>query len=167
MPSRKSSGRRWRVRFVAATAIAAAVPLGVIASGALGASVTSASFTGGAGTVPVGGTLYAKQGGALTLTVNTSDDVECVELTGAHTGRQTSPPGKTAWSFTFTAGAGEGVNTVTVTASKNFNESQNRCQGQQGTRQASYVLDNTGPQVSGAVSPVANGAGWHNADVGV
>jgi hypothetical protein len=167
MPSQKNSSGRLRVRLIAGAAIAAVVPLGVVASGALGASVTSASFSGGAGTVPVGGTLYAKQGGALTLTVNTSDDVECVELTGAHTGRQTSPPGKTAWSFSLTAGAGDGVKAVTVTASKNFNQSQSRCQGSQGTRQASYVLDNTGPQVSGAVSPAANVAGWHNAEVGV
>jgi hypothetical protein len=36
---------------------------------AYASSVTSAGFTGGTGTVSVGGTLYAKQGAALTLTI--------------------------------------------------------------------------------------------------
>jgi hypothetical protein len=34
----------------------------MLGGGAFGASVTSASFSGGANTVVVGGTLYAKQG---------------------------------------------------------------------------------------------------------
>jgi hypothetical protein len=47
---------------------------------ALASTVTSASFTGGAGTVAVGGTLYARNGGALTLTVSTSADAQCVDV---------------------------------------------------------------------------------------
>ena len=42
------------------------------------ASVVSVSLTGGTGTTTVGGTLYAKQGGALTLKVTTDTDTQCV-----------------------------------------------------------------------------------------
>lgn len=60
------------------------------AAPASAASVTSAVFSGGAGTESVGGVLYAKQGTAanptnLTLTVATSSDTKCVEVTGAAT----------------------------------------------------------------------------------
>ncbi len=48
--------------------IAAAVVLNGNVLPAQASSVTTAVFTGGAGTVSSGGTLYAKQGGALTLT---------------------------------------------------------------------------------------------------
>src|SRR5213078_2101676 len=112
-------------------------------------TVSSASFSGGAGTVSVGGTLYAKSGAVLTLTVATSTDTKCVEITGAHTARQTSATAKSSWTFAFTAGAGDGVKTVTAAASPNFNA--NNCTGQSQTpRSASYVLDNTGPQVTAA-----------------
>ena len=61
---------------VTAMLITAIVGIG----GAVGSTVTGASFTGAAGTVSVGGTLYAKQGGALTLTVSTSSDTKCVDI---------------------------------------------------------------------------------------
>ncbi len=61
---------------------------------ALGSSVGSAAFSGGAGTVNVAGTLYAKSGGALTLTVSTSSDTKCVEITGAFAARQTRSHGE-------------------------------------------------------------------------
>ena len=129
--------------------------------GAVGSTVSSASFTGAAGTASVGGTLYAKQGGALTLTVNTSSDTKCVEISGAHTAKQTSSTAKSSWTFTFTAGPGDGVQSVTAAASPNFNP--NNCTGQsQSPQSASYVLDNTGPVVSGVLSPTPNAAGWNN-----
>ncbi len=126
-------------------------------------TVTSASFNGGAGTVSVGGTLYAKQGASLTLTVNTSNDTKCVEVSGAFTATQTSATAKSTWTFSFTAGAGDGVQTVTATARPNFN--QNNCTGQPGSGTVSFVLDNTGPTVTATLSPTPNAAGWNNSAV--
>src|SRR5881392_2506402 len=147
---------------VTAMLITAIVGIG----GAVGSTVTGASFTGAAGTVSVGGTLYAKQGGALTLTVNTSSDTKCVEISGAHTAKQTSSTAKSTWTFNFTAGPGDGVQTITAAASPNFN--QNNCTGQsQSPQSASYVLDNSGPIVTADLSPAANGAGWNNSNVGI
>jgi hypothetical protein len=133
---------------------------------ALGSTVSSATFSGGAGTVSVGGTLYAKNGGALTLTVSASSDTKCVAVTGAFTDRQTSSTAKSTWTFTFTAPAGDGIQTVTAAASPSFNA--NNCTGQsQSLQSASYILDNTGPVVTGALSPAANGAGWNNSNVSI
>ncbi len=129
---------------------------------AAASSITAASFSGDAGTVNLGGTLYARNGAALTLTVTTSADTKCVEVTGAP--RQTSATPKSSWSFPFTAGTGDGVKTVTAAASPNFNA--NNCTGQsQSPATASYALDNTGPTVTAALAPAANGAGWNNANV--
>jgi hypothetical protein len=129
-------------------------------------TVSSAAFTGGSGTVSVSGTLYAKNGGALTLTVNTSSDTKCVAVTGAHTDRATSSTAKSSWTFSFTAGLGDGLQTVTASASPNFNA--NNCTGQsQSPQNASYVLDNTGPTVTAAVAPAANLAGWNNSNLSI
>ena len=88
--------RRARTGLLGATIIGTALVLGMLGGGAFGASVTSASFSGGANTVVVGapGTLYAKQGATVTLTVATSSDTKCVELTGAHTALQGASAGK-------------------------------------------------------------------------
>ena len=131
---------------------------------AAASSVTAASFSGGTGTASVAGALYAKNGGALTLTVTTSADTRCVQVTGAHSARQTSTTPKSSWSFPFTAGTGDGIRTVTAAASPNFNA--NNCTGQsQSPATAGYVLDNTGPTVTAALSPAPNAAGWTNANV--
>src|SRR6058998_3600878 len=82
---------------------------------AFASNVSSAVFSGGSGTAVVGGVLYARNGAALTLTVTTSNDTECVDVTGAHAGHQTSSTPKTTWTFSgtsFTAGTGEGVQNV-------------------------------------------------------
>jgi len=142
--------------------------LAVFGSGAFDSSVNSAAFTGGAGTATVGGTLYAKNGGALTLTVSTSNDTKCVDVTGSLTGHQTSSTAKSSWTFSFTAGAGDGTQTVTAAASPNFNQNNNQCTGQsQSPKSASFVLDNTGPVVTAALSPSPNAGGWNNADVAI
>src|SRR3954447_277177 len=104
--------RRWMV--LSGTLLLGALLLTIVVNGALGSTVSSAAFSGGSGTVSVGGTLYAKNGGALTLTVNTSTDTKCVEVTGAHAARQTSNNPKSTWTFSFTAGTGDGVQTVTT-----------------------------------------------------
>ncbi|KRE97417.1 hypothetical protein ASG76_01455 [Nocardioides sp. Soil774] len=149
---------------VVTSAVAALGGLAVVPAQA--STVGSAVFSGGAGTVSVGGTLYAKQGGALTLTVLTSSDTQCVAVTGAATlPRQTSSTPKTSWTFTTTAPSGEGARAFTVAASPNFNA--NNCTGQTNSMQASYTLDNTGPLVTAALTPAANAAGWNNSDVTV
>ena len=153
------------------TAVAvAAVTLATVAvggSGALGASITSATFSGGPGTVAAGGTLYAKQGQEVTLTVNTADSTKCVSLSGAHTAVQTSGTVKSSWTFgPFTAPSGNGVRTVTIVVGEDFN-SNNVCTRRTATSTASYVLDNTGPTVTATLAPVPNAAGWNKADVGI
>lgn len=160
---------RSRRFFNAFTAVAMLV--GLIAplamSGVASAStVSSAAFSGGAGTASVGGTLYAKSGGALTLTVNTSSDTQCVDVSGGLTGHQQSGTAKSTWTFSFTAGDGDGVQGVTATASPSFN-AQNKCNGNSGSAQASYTLDNTGPVVTASISPAPNGAGWNKDNVSI
>jgi len=146
--------------------IAAAVVLNGNVLPAQASSVTTAVFTGGAGTVSSGGTLYAKQGGALTLTVTTSSDTKCVDVPGAVPDHQQSSSAKSTWTFTVTAGAGDGTQGVTATASPNFN-GQDKCTGPSGSAQASYTLDNTGPVVTAAAAPAPNAAGWNKSNVGV
>lgn len=164
MSIRKRIRRRRRLSLLALASIAAAALFAIVGGGAFASTVSSAVFSGGSGTVSVGGTLYAKSGGALTLTVTTSNDTKCVELTGAHTARQTSSTAKSSWTFALSAGSGDGVQTVTAAASPNFNA--NNCTGQSQTpRTASYVLDNTGPLVTAALSPAANAAGWSKSNV--
>src|SRR4051812_45259764 len=166
MSVRKRIRRRRRLSLLVLASIAAAALFAIVGGGAFASTVSSAAFSGASGTVSVGGTLYAKSGGALTLTVTTSSDTKCVELTGAHIVRQTSSNAKSSWTFTFTAGGGEGVQTVTAAASPNFNA--NNCTGQsQSPQNASYVLDNTGPIVTAAVSPAANAGGWNHANVSI
>ena len=153
-------------RLLAGAAVSGLVWGGVNVAPATASSVSSAVFTGGAGTVSVGGTLYAKQGAALTLTVVTSPDTKCVDVTGAATlPRQTTSTAKSSWTFNTTAPAGNGVQAFTVSASPSFNA--NNCSGQTNSTQASYTLDNTGPVLSAALTPAANAAGWNNTDVSV
>ena len=157
-PARRS---RRLGRFLAATAVAVGA---LTPAPAYSASVTSATFSGGAGTVTVGGALYAKQGAAVTLTLNTSADTKCVDVAGAFKGIQTSATPKSSWVFTTTAGAGDGAQAVTVAASPDFNNN-NRCTGASPSTQASYVLDNTGPVVTATRTPAPNAAGWNNTDI--
>jgi hypothetical protein len=153
--------RRWGT-------VAIAVPLacaGLILVPASASSVTTVALAGGSGTATFNNVLYAKQGGALTLTVTTSSDTECVELSGAFTAQQTSTP-KTSWTFPLTAGSGNGSQTITAAAAPNVNP-QGKCTGQSTSRSASFTLDNTAPTVTGSFSPAPNGPGWNNSDVTV
>ena len=152
-------------RLLAGAAVSGVVVGGVNVSPTFASSVSSAVFSG-TGTVTNSGTVYAKQGTALTLTVVTSTDTKCVEVTGAGTlPRQTSSTAKSNWTFTTTAPAGSGAQAFTVAASPNFNA--NGCNGQTSSTQASYTLDNTGPVVTGAQTPAANANGWNNSNVTV
>src|SRR5437763_10170378 len=157
----------WRRRLAIGT-IGLLVPavVGIVAGSAQGSTVSSLALAGGTNTVSVGGTLYAKAGGKLTFTVNTSSDTKCVELTGGFTDRQSPGPAASTWTFNETAGSGNGAQTVTATAYSNVNA--NGCTGQhQNPMSASYVLDNAAPVVTGAVAPTPNAAGWNNGNVGI
>jgi hypothetical protein len=136
----------------------------IVATSAYGSTVSSASLTGGTGTVTVGGIVYAKQGGALSLTVTTSSDTKCVDVTGAFTAHQQSSTAKSSWTFSgFTAPAGDGAQSVNIVATPNFN-AQNKCTGSSGSGSASYILDNTGPAVTASLAPASNAAGWNNSN---
>lgn len=133
---------------------------------AYAASVTSASFTGGAGTATVGGVLYAKANGALTLNLTTSSDTRCITIVPATlTGQRTSATGRTSWTFTGTGVSGDGVQAFAVSASPNFNANNLNCTGQTTGTQTSYVADNTGPVIAGSRSPAPNAAHWNNSTV--
>lgn len=150
---------------VAAPLAAVAAVLALLVTGALGANndpTVTAAFSGG---VSIGGTTYAKNGTNLTLTLTTSN-VKCVDVTGAIVGHQQSATAKSTWTFTTTAGAGNGVQTATVTATGSFNNN-NACNTTPATTSASYILDNTGPVVTGALTPAPNAAGWNKGDVSV
>ncbi len=164
-PGRTSRTRRFGAGLLSLTTLTPAL-VGLSAVPAQAASVSSAVFSGGAGTVSVNGVVYAKQGGALTLTVVTSSDTKCVDVTGAATlPRQTSSTAKSNWTFTTTAPAGDGAQAFTVAASEKFNS--NGCTGQTNSTQASYTVDNTGPGVAAALTPAANAAGWNKTDTSV
>jgi hypothetical protein len=156
--------KRGRWSILAGTLFTAALLLAIAGGGAFGASVSSASFSGGAGTVSVSDTLYAEEGGALTLTVNTANNTRCVDVTGAHTARQTSASARTSWTFSFTAGSGDGGKQVNITVGEGSNN--NGCTTRTATANASYVLDNTGPTVTASsITPATNAAGWRNSNV--
>jgi hypothetical protein len=163
------SGRHGRIWGRGSLALVAtlAMALGLLsAPAAFASNVSGAVFTGGAGTFTSGGALYAKQGGALTLTVNASSDTKCVDVAGAFTGHDQSATAKSTWVFTFTAPGGDGLQSVTAAASPSFN-GQGKCTGSSGSAQASYTLDNTGPVVTAALAPAANAAGWNKSNVGI
>ncbi|MDQ1732183.1 MAG: large repetitive protein [Pseudonocardiales bacterium] len=123
------------------------------------ASVTSATFSGGSFTS--GGTVYAKSGAAVTLTVVTDSATKCVDVTGAITARRTT--GTSPFIFPITAAAGNGLQTANITVGNGNNV--NGCNGALSTASASYTLDNTAPSVTASLNPTPNGAGWNKANV--
>src|SRR5687768_5689257 len=76
---RTVSNRRRLPAAVVASAMAVA-GVGAVVPAAQAASVTSATFSGGSGTFTANSTVYAKQGAALTLTVNTDGNTRCVDV---------------------------------------------------------------------------------------
>src|SRR4051794_13070815 len=144
------------------------------------ASVTSAAFSGGAGTyTAANGTVYAKSGAALTLTLATDGNTQCVDVidgSGATIATQSASKGQSSWTFSgsaypwLTAGTGSGVVQYTTKAWRNVN-GQGKCVANQnetfGVQSAAYTLDNTAPTATGAVSPAPNGAGWNKGDITV
>ena len=137
-----------------------------IAAPVLAASITSAAFSGAAGTAVVSGTLYAKSGSTLTLTAVTDTATNCVSLSGTHSGSSTTPSGTTSttktWTFTLSAATGaDGARNTTLTAF----DGADCVSGSQQSVSRSYVVDNTAPAVSVNRLPTPNGFGWNNSDI--
>jgi hypothetical protein len=150
---------------VVSTALASVALIGIAAPSASAATVLSTAWAGTNNTAMVGDVLYAKSGGRVTLTVQTTPDTRCVQMTGAHTGRQTATGPTSTWSFTVVAGTGEGARGLTLTASPSF--SSTACAGISSSGQATYVVDNTGPVATPTISPEPNTAGWNNTETSV
>jgi len=133
-------------------------------------SVGAAIFTGGAGTVTLGGVVFARQGGQVTLAVATSAETQCVAVTGpgGFLDTQFSPSApKTTWSFgPYTVGSGDGLRPFTATAFPTVVPGTG-CAGTADSKNAFYVADNTGPVVTAALSPAPNAAGWNNTNVAI
>ena len=172
---RRSSPAR---RVLAALAIASLMPWSILllftVPSAKAAEATAASFTGitGSYTDPASGQVYVKQGGSVTLNVTTSNDTKCVDVnlnTSSQKMTQTSSTAKTSWSFTFNVPAGDGIVTATASASPSFN-SAGGCTGStpgNARASASYIVDNTGPVVTGVKTPAPNALGWNNSNVAI
>src|SRR4051812_2213381 len=172
--------RRFVALLAAFTTVVAPAVVSVSAGSADAASVTSAAFTGGAGTfTAANGTVYAKQGGALTLTLVTDGNTQCVDVidgSGDTIATQSASKGQSSWTFSgsaypwLTAGTGSGVVQYTTKAWRNVN-GQGKCVANQnenfGVQSAAYTLDNTAPSATGALSPLPNGAGWNKGNVTV
>src|SRR5919206_4768908 len=158
-----------RPAWVALVALTTTVISGVSVPAADAASVTSAAFSGAAGTfTAANGTVYAKSGAALTLTVNTDGNTRCVDVIDGNGNTIATKSGSNSSTWTFsgsaypwlTAGAGSGVVQYTTKAWRNVNGNGNCVANQNetfGVQSAAYTLDNTPPTATGSVSPTPNG----------
>jgi hypothetical protein len=158
---RVPKGRLLRIA-AASTAVIAAVF--VFPSLGPAAAVSSVSLSGGAGTLLVGGTLYAKAGGLVGVDVATTADSKCVRVfeNGAPLSSQSNAAGMGAWHFDFAAPAANGVQQIRATAYETAD-----CHGAWGSGVASFVADNSGPRITPVVMPAPNGFGWNNTGVRV
>jgi hypothetical protein len=161
--------RRTRRPTTTIVAIAALCALAVPAAQAAPppTPTTTAAFSGGSGTATVGGTLFARAGAPVTLTVTAPDDTKCVDVAGAFSGHQISDTARSTWTFAFTGEAGDGLRTVSVSATGSFNKNNGGCTSGATVGSASFTADNTGPVVSGSLSPAPNAAGWNKSNVQV
>jgi hypothetical protein len=158
------SGRR---ALALAATLTAALVSQMLAGAVLAAETTilSADFSGGAGTALVGGTLFAKSGAALTLTVVTDSAAMCVSLSGAHAGSTNTPASTTStsqtWIFALLAVSGpDGVRATTIASSTDPG-----CLTADATASLSYTIDNTPPTLSSTKSPLPNAFNWSNSNV--
>src|SRR4051794_2148258 len=141
-----------------------AVPVALLPSFASSASVASLALSGGAGTIDVGGTLYAKSGGAIGVDIGASADSRCVRVfeNGAPVGTQSNPSGSDSWHFDLLAPNATGVQQMRATAYATPD-----CHGAWGSSTASFIADNTGPRVSAFITPSPTAYGWNNSAVRV
>src|SRR5215470_3331343 len=160
-------------RLAAVTAFALVV-IGMTAPAAQADPSTpvAVTVTGGPGTVTVPGTgaVYARRTQTITLGATTDPITQCVDVTSAANvviATQTAPAGASSWTIPLTAPSGNGVQALTVRAWTSINTAGN-CNQSGGIANApasaSYILDNTGPVVVGALDPLPNGQGWLHTD---
>jgi len=161
-----SALRRRTRRPITIAAIAAVGMLGITPTSAIAATSdpTTAWFTGGAGTWTLDTTVFARAGQSVWLNVTAPSGTKCVDVSGDLSATRTSTTPRSSWSIEFQAGTGEGRQSVTVSARDSFN-GQGKCNGTPTSNQTFFMLDNTGPVVSGDLSPAPNAAGWNNTDV--
>jgi hypothetical protein len=125
---------------------------------------------GGDGAETVAGTLYAKTGGQLALTITATADTQCVSGVPTYLqGARNSDAGRRTWTFTGSAPAGpDGLKAFTISAATgNSGTGNDKCNGSGADATASFVLDNTGPVATPTVSPSPNAAGWNKTDATV
>ena len=141
-----------------------AVPTIVIPALAPAASVASLTLSGGAGTVTLGGALYAKGGAVVGADVVTSGDTGCVRLfvNGAPIGSQSNAGGGSAWHFDITTPNATGFQQVRATA-----YATSDCHGAWGSATTGFFADSSGPRISPLVTPTPNAYGWNNSAVTV
>jgi hypothetical protein len=167
--ARSNRQRTRRLRPLAAVSLAAVAATTMAGGGAFGAGGSATTLTGGTGTAVANGTLYAKSGAPLTLEVTTPSGTKCVRVIDGTTTVETPAPNggtATSWSIPLAAASGaDSVHTLTIQARPGNNN--NPCSGQSTavTPAQSYVVDNTAPQVTPALSPAANGTGWNKSNV--
>ena len=149
VPGTRSRIGRWLT--IALIGVAASTGPMLIAPAASAANINSSTFS----------PAFAKNGTVLTLTVNTSNDIDCVKVVNAFGARTKAPA---PFTFTYTAGAGDGVQTSTITAYKGNSTCSS---GTTVADSASFTLDNTAPLINATRVPVANANGWNNTSVAV
>src|SRR5204863_6162431 len=93
----------------------------------------SGAGTATAGTPPV---LYARPSTALTLTVNTDPDTQCVVVTGAFSADKHVATSASTWTFPVTA-SGSGAQTITATAGSKYQDNNQNCNTNRGSTTAS------------------------------
>lgn len=164
-PQLMTRGAAFALLTVGSVAASLLGTVAVPASAAGGAVV--AAVSGGTGTITASGTVFAKAGGALTITVTADADTRCLSGVPAEfSGPRTATAGRSTWTFSGAAAAGDGRRTFTVAASPSTN-TKGDCTGQAASTTASYISDNTGPVVTATLSPAANAAGWNRTDTTV
>lgn len=179
--SRPRARRRTALLTVTSLTVAAAGIGGVAAIpiGAEAADITAVTATSGEG-VNNGGVLYVKSGATVTVTVATDLATRCVRVDQAtqpvqfvlQPGQGGPVQGPGTWTFTVIAPSGEGIQNLNVRATNQRNAIGSPTPNCAGAAlpivvPGSYVIDNTGPAVSGTATPAPNAAGWHNSDVTV
>jgi hypothetical protein len=155
-----------RVLTVVGMLLAMLGPIGTSHTFALSITSVQISPIGTNAFSPVAGTVYARQGGTMTLNILTTSDTKCVEV-NAGPGplqRLSNPVGQNNWSFPITGRSGDGPQPVAVTAFTGIMGNGN-CNASSISASTQYIRDNTGPTVTASLTPQRNAANWNNSNM--